>query len=349
MVAKGKDDIRKGIAKEVQQRIDSGVSATIEKILAMEPIDAMKEASSVIGRKGPYKNLSEQDAKKILQDTEDHIFERNVDLDPEDMFADGGRIGFKKGMTRRQFLEIMGGIGAAGVAAKTGILKLLGKTGAKQATKQAIITPPVAGKPAWFDMLVNKVIAEGEDVTKQFATKEREIVHKLDVDKFEEVRVTQDLETGAIRVEYESPDNVGEGAIDLVFKKGETTEDGAKIADEFYAVEPEPRVVNFDGDIEFDGENLVDNVEDLMSPTTRLKEISLGKKQTLKEYIDTKKKKDAVKKINEDKMAQINYVEKKYGPAPDVGDYGGGKDETIEVFENYQGKASGGIARMLGE
>ena len=198
-------------------------------------------------------------------------------------------------------------------------------------------------------MLVNKVIAEGKDVTKQFATKEREIVHKLDVDKFEEVRVTQDLETGAIRVEYESPDNVGEGAIDLVFKKGETTEDGVKIADEFYAVEPEPRVVNFDGDIEFDGENLVDNVEDLMSPTTRLKEISLGKKQTLKEYIDTKKKKDAVKKINEDKMAQINYVEKKYGPAPDVGDYGGGKDETIEVFENYQGKASGGIARMLGE
>ena len=266
-----------------------------------------------------------------------------------DLNADGGRIGFKKGMTRRQFLEIMGGIGAAGVAAKTGILKLLGKEGARQVTKQAITTPPIAGKPAWFDMLVNKVIAEGKDVTKQFATKEREIVHKLDVDKFEEVRVTQDLETGAIRVEYESPDNVGEGAIDLVFKKGETTEDGVKIADEFYAVEPEPRVVNFDGDIEFDGENLVDNVEDLMSPTTKLKEISLGKKQTLKEYIDTKKKKDAVKKINEDKMAQINYVEKKYGPAPDVGDYGGGKDETIEVFENYQGKASGGIARMLGE
>ena len=266
-----------------------------------------------------------------------------------DLNADGGRIGFKKGMTRRQFLEIMGGIGAAGVAAKTGILKLLGKEGARQVTKQAITTPPIAGKPAWFDMLVNKVIAEGEDVTKKFATKEREIVHKLEVDNFEEVRVTQDLETGAIRVEYESPDNVGEGAIDLVFKKGETTEDGVKIADEFYAVEPEPRVVNFDGDIEFDGENLVDNVEDLMSPTTRLKEISLGKKQTLKEYIDTKKKKDAVKKINEDKMAQINYVEKKYGPAPDVGDYGGGKDETIEVFENYQGKASGGIARMLGE
>jgi hypothetical protein len=57
----------------------------------------MKEANLVIGRKGQYKNLSQEDAKKILQDTEDHIFERNVDIDPEDMFADGGRIGFFKG------------------------------------------------------------------------------------------------------------------------------------------------------------------------------------------------------------------------------------------------------------
>ena len=84
-------------AKEVQKRIDSGVASTVEKMLAMEPIYAMKEANKVIGRKGQYKNLSQEDAKKILQDTEDHIFERNVDIDPEDMFADGGRIGLKGG------------------------------------------------------------------------------------------------------------------------------------------------------------------------------------------------------------------------------------------------------------
>ena len=93
--AEGKDDIRKGISKElqrVQKRIDSGVAAAVERILGMKPIDAMKEANSVIGRKGIYKNLSEQDAKKILQDTEDHIFERNIDIDPED-FAGGGVAG----------------------------------------------------------------------------------------------------------------------------------------------------------------------------------------------------------------------------------------------------------------
>ena len=94
---------RDAAAKEVQQRIDSGVAATVEKMLAMEPIDAMKEANRVIKREGPYKNLTQQDAKKILQDTEDHIFERNIkpketDMDFDDNdFAEGGRIGFFKG------------------------------------------------------------------------------------------------------------------------------------------------------------------------------------------------------------------------------------------------------------
>ena len=101
---------RNAEAKELQKRIDSGVASTVEKILAMKPIDAMKEANLVIGRKGQYKNLSQEDAKKILQDTEDHIFERNVDIDPEDMFANGGRIGLKKGMDRRTFMKIMGGL-----------------------------------------------------------------------------------------------------------------------------------------------------------------------------------------------------------------------------------------------
>ena len=88
--------------KEVQKRIDSGVAATVEKMLAMEPITAMKEANRVIKREGPYKNLSEQDAKKILQDTEDHIFERNIkpketDMDFDEDFATGGRVGLKSG------------------------------------------------------------------------------------------------------------------------------------------------------------------------------------------------------------------------------------------------------------
>ena len=72
------------------------IEYTIQNINKMKPIDAMKEANSVIGRKGPYKDLTSVQSKKILQDTEDHIFERDIPVDPEDM-AKGGRAGFYSG------------------------------------------------------------------------------------------------------------------------------------------------------------------------------------------------------------------------------------------------------------
>ena len=72
------------------------VTETISYIKTLEPMDAMKEANSVIGRKGRYKNLTPEESKKILQDTEDHIFERDIPIDPEDM-ARGGRAGFSAG------------------------------------------------------------------------------------------------------------------------------------------------------------------------------------------------------------------------------------------------------------
>jgi len=67
-------------------------SQIIVRMKKMTPIDAMKEANSVIGRKGKYKNLTKEQSKKILKDTEDHIFERDIKPDPEDL-AHGGRTG----------------------------------------------------------------------------------------------------------------------------------------------------------------------------------------------------------------------------------------------------------------
>jgi len=104
--------------KEVQKRIESGVATTIEKMLAMDPVDAMKEANRVISRKGPYKNLSEQDAKKILQDTEDHIFERNIkpketDMDFDEDFAIGGRVGYASGSRRSKYDSTGGGLASS--------------------------------------------------------------------------------------------------------------------------------------------------------------------------------------------------------------------------------------------
>jgi hypothetical protein len=77
------------------------VNSFIQGIKSMDPIEAMKEANKVIKRDGKYKNLTGAEAKKILNDTEDHIFQRDpkpgeFDPDIED-FQTGGRVGFNKG------------------------------------------------------------------------------------------------------------------------------------------------------------------------------------------------------------------------------------------------------------
>jgi len=72
------------------------VTDTITYIKTLEPMDAMKEANSVIGRKGKYKNLTPEESQRILKETDDHIFERDIPIDPEDM-ATGGRAGHYTG------------------------------------------------------------------------------------------------------------------------------------------------------------------------------------------------------------------------------------------------------------
>ena len=69
------------------------------------------------------------------------------------------------------------------------------------------------------------------------------------------------------------------------------------------------------------------------------------------------KKQKYKNKLETDSTEAINYIEKKHGPFPDPGDYSGGKDSTIEAFDKYYKKASGGrvslsgggLAGMLGE
>ena len=259
---------------------------------------------------------------------------RKPDDDPEDL-ATGGRAGFKMG--RRAFLKALGA-GLTGLgAAKTGIFSGFGKEGTKQVTKEIVKTPPVAGKPEWFDSLVNKVLTQGDDVTKKLSVQDRQVVHNLKIDNVDDVTVYRNLDDGQIRVSYDSPNNMGEQPVELVFKPGMADEvTKGKPADEFYAVEAEPRGVRTgpdDFDIEFDGENLASSVDELVSDTSKLKQVATDKKPTMEEFVISKNKKDKTRAINEDQVEQAEYLETKYGPGP----------EGLEDF------ASGGIARMLGE
>ena len=267
-------------------------------------------------------------------------------FDPPEDFAKGGiaRIGLKDGMNRRTFLKLLSGAAAIPIVGKFFKIGKVGKT----VTKVPVIkTADVPGKPEWFDALVNKVILEGDDVTKQFATKERQIVHTTKIDNQvggPEVRVTQDLDDGVIRVEYDSVDNMGEETVQLQFKPGIADEStgGKKPRDEFEASEVEPQYVGGpdDADIEFVGEASGPGLEFISSDVSKLKQYATGKGPTMKEFLKIKKRKDDVKKINKDQMEQAEYIAGKYGDEPIP-------DDLYKI--NKDNFASGGIARMLGE
>ena len=205
----GKNVIKTDFGKPFAEEVVT-VESVVTDIKKMKPMDSMKEANKVLKGEGRYKSLSKADREKIASDESvtDHIFERNIEPDPEDM-ADGGvagmldeRIGFKLGginKARRLFLQAMGA-GAAGIgAAKTGLFGLLKSS--KPVTKELNSVPikNIEGMPAWFKPLVNKVIKEGTEVS---SGAERVIVHRTKLPNSKtDVHVIQELDTGHIMVD----------------------------------------------------------------------------------------------------------------------------------------------------
>ena len=249
-----------------------------------------------------------------------------------DLNADGGRIGFKDGMTRRTFLKIFGGLVSLPIVGK--VLAPLKLT--KGVSKVPIIkTDNVPGKPEWFDALVNKVIIEGDDVTKKFATGERQSIHQKTLDDGSVVRVTEDVDDGAVRVEYESVDNMYKDPVQLQYKKPLPDEGDPNPAAQFDVAESGPvgrsaGPDDFDIDIEEVGGT---SISDLSSDVSKLKQYATGKGPTMKEIVEIKKRKDKVKAITSDSAAEAEEVVRRQGDyVPEPDDF-----------------ASGGIARMLGE
>jgi len=485
--------------KAADQRLGkpkTDVNTIIKNINSMDPIEAMKEANKVIKREGPYKNLNQQQAKKILEDTEDHIFERNVTpketdvpmeetadevtkayIDAvrkgkfkgtEDQFRDmidkmmdedfasggrvglryggdtmggindksvsspgpdrskvsaqqershqeaisrardsqqydytvpkqivkdiaintgknlagqkiasalgigatpigilmalkglynqtqnpvyseedltygvpyqtGGRVGLKGGMTRRAFLKLMGGVAAGIGAVKSGIMNAGKKGVTKKVVKEVIKTPNAPGKPEWFDALVNKVILEGDDVTKKLAIKDRQTVHTKKIDNDSEVTVYRDLDDDSVRVEYNSPDVMLDEPVSLTVKPGQADETIKKAPPAEFETYEQGFVARSNGpdDYSIDPEPMIGNsIKDLETDVTKLKEFATGEKQTLKEFVQSKKRKDKVKKINQGDIGETSdYVTKRQG----------------DYYPEYDDYASGGIAGMLGE
>jgi len=57
------------------------IMTIINRIKKLDPIDAMKEVNEVVAKRGKYKNLNDDEVKQIFDETNDHIFERDVPAD----------------------------------------------------------------------------------------------------------------------------------------------------------------------------------------------------------------------------------------------------------------------------
>src|SRR6056300_1416811 len=255
---------------------------------------------------------------------------------PRELNATGGRIGYKDGpkMTRRTFMKYLAGFASLPITGK--LVKPL-KTVKGVKNVPIIKTGDVPGKPEWFDALVNKVIIEGDDVTKKFATQDRQVVHTKKIDADNEVTVYRDLDTDSVRVDYSSPDVMLDEPISLSYTRGQADEatQGMKPADEFETFEQGLAVrSNGPDDYSIDPEPSVgSSISSLETDVSKLKEYATGKKPTMKEFIASKKRRDRVQKINEGDIGEISdYATQRQGDYYDYDDY-----------------ASGGIARMLGE
>ena len=280
------------------------------------------------GKLEMIKKSEEMKKLRDLEVTDDMIRKPN---------ADGGimRLGFKDGMNRRTFLKLFTGLVSIPIIGK--IVKPF-KVGKKVTQVPIIKTGDVPGKPEWFDQLVNKVILEGDEVTKRFATQERQVVHMKKIDDETTVMVTQDLNDGSIMVDVDDPmRNVmgeqGDTSVQMMLKKNPGDESNPATADEFSFTEADMR--NYmDGPDDYTTEfteNTVNKMKDLTSDLGKIKEYATGKKQTMKEFIESKKRKDMVK------LAEENPAEYAAGRGPEI-DY----DPEPDF-------AKGGIARMLGE
>ena len=189
--------------------------------------------------------------------------------------------------------------------------------------------------PAWFPKLVERVVKEGDDVTKGAATIERQTVHKLNLpESGTDLSVTQDITSGDIVMDvgfgkHGNPSGKFGQPFQLHLKKGEWIEPekmvpgakGKKTTDEFFIEEAEftgghPENIKFE---ESTFANLGDEVSDLTE-------------------VEAFAKRTTTKKLHKAKGTKPKDVE---GPQYDWDDV-----DPEDVIGDY---ATGGLAAMLGE
>jgi hypothetical protein len=219
----------------------------------------LKAAELIKTIKGPRNEINYKAAELFLgkklkgNETADELVQM---LNRKEMRADGGRIGLKTGMTKRAFLKLMGGTGAAIGAAKSGIFSGFGKgAGKKVVEKVAINSSTLSAPPPYFFELANKIKMLGKPDKVTYA--DRVEIHRYRGKNGDEYELIEDLNTGDVRITKDKTGigSSGDKTFDTIedrtvleYKKGDADVDpesgtAFKSADEY-----EEYKVEFDAD-----------------------------------------------------------------------------------------------------
>jgi hypothetical protein len=257
----------------------------------------------------------------------------------------GGRVGFKDGPEdpnklipidpllqdqsptdpgRRDVLKL--GIAGAGILGlgKLGLLKL------GSVAKPAVFAEMVKGTtaPSWTDSLITKILAEGTEVKmpKESSIIKKEVQFKNpETGDAQTATLTIDSKSDRVSIEYTSPTNVADQPVVLELyreRKAVQNPDGKSFhlapdktkGYRFTTTESGPRVVDWDGNIEFDAEDTYYKIIDLKSDISGLKSYATEGKGINKKVAQEKRAATADVEKNPEEYVPENYPDTKYYP-----------------------------------
>jgi hypothetical protein len=259
--------------------------------------------------------------------------------------ATGGRVGFKDGSKdpnklipidpllqdqsptdpgRRDVLKL--GIAGAGLLGlgKLGLLKL------GSVAKPSIIAEVTKGTtaPSWMEGLMTKILKEGTEIKmpKESSIIKKEVQFKNpETGDVQTATLTIDPRSDRMSIEYNSSTNVADQPVVLELyreRKAVQNPDGKSFhlapdktkGYRFTTTESGPRVVDWDGNIEFDAEDTYYKIIDLKSDISGLKSYATEGKGINKKVAQEKRAATADIEKNPEEYVPDNYPDNKYYP-----------------------------------
>ena len=183
-----------------------------------EVLEKLSKQNKEATRNLQIKLSKDKEYQKFRGETEEEIRKR-FGLDDPDKKADGGRIGFKKGMDRRTFMKVMGGLTALPILGKF----FKGAKTAAPAVEKAVETATEA--PSYFFDLVAKIKLFGKQRTPP-SYKERVNEFTYTGKNGDQYELIEDLDSGEIMIQK---DKMGVGVSDEDFSTFDTITDRTEL------------------------------------------------------------------------------------------------------------------------